>query len=109
MNDLLSQMQEVQRQLMDAQQTAADTIVEGSAGGGAVTVKISGGLEFLEVHIDPSVVDSEEVDMLEDLVLAAIRDGLSRANDVNRQALGPLGALGDLGGLGGGLGGLLGG
>jgi nucleoid-associated protein EbfC len=98
---LLSQMQQMQRQLMDAQQSAADKVVEGSAGGGVVTVKVSGGLEFQDVRIDPSVVDPEDVEMLQDLVLAAIRDAVTRANELNRQALGGLG-------LGGGLEGLLG-
>jgi DNA-binding YbaB/EbfC family protein len=98
---LLSQMQQMQQQLMDAQQSAASKIVEGSAGGGLVTVKVSGGLEFQDVTIDPSVVDPEDVEMLQDLVLAATRDAVSRANELNRQALGGLG-------LGGGLEGLLG-
>jgi nucleoid-associated protein EbfC len=98
---LLSQMQQMQQQLMDAQQSAASKVVQGSAGGGLVTVKVSGGLEFQDVTIDPSVVDPEDVEMLQDLVLAAIRDAVSRANELNRQALGGLG-------LGGGLEGLLG-
>jgi len=99
---LLSQMQQMQRQLMDAQQAAASEVVEGSAGGGAITVRVSGGLEFQDITIDPSVVDPEDVDMLQDLVLAAVRDAVERANALNRHALGGLG-------LGGGLDGLLGG
>jgi DNA-binding YbaB/EbfC family protein len=98
---LLSQMQQMQQQLMEAQESAAAKVVEGSAGGGMVTVKVSGGLEFQDVVINPSVVDPEDVEMLQDLVLAAIRDAVTRANELNRQALGGLG-------LGGGLEGLLG-
>jgi nucleoid-associated protein EbfC len=99
---LLAQMQQMQQQLMDAQQQAADRVVEGSAGGGAVKIKVSGGLEFQDVMIDSSVVDPDDIEMLQDLVLAAIRDAVARINDLNREALGGLG-------LGGGLEGLLGG
>ncbi len=99
---LLSQMQQVQQQLMDAQQSAASEVVEGRSGGGVVTVKVTGGGEFQQVTIDPSVVDPDDVDMLQDLVLAAIRDAVNQANELNRQALGGLG-------LGGGLEGLFGG
>ena len=97
---LLSQMQQMQQQLMDAQQTAAAQVVQGRAGGGMVTVTVTGGLEFQDVTIDPSVVDPEDVEMLQDLVLAAIRDGVSRANELNRKALGGLGLGGGLEGLG---------
>lgn len=99
---LLSQMQQMQQQLMDAQQEAAARVVEGSAGGGMVTVKVTGSLDFQDVTIDPSVVDANDVEMLQDLVLAALRDAVARANELNRDALGGLG-------LGGGLEGLLGG
>jgi nucleoid-associated protein EbfC len=102
MGGLLAQMQQMQQQLMDAQQQAAERVVEGSAGGGAVKVKVTGGFEFEDVTIDPAVVDPADVEMLQDLILAAIRDAVSRINDLNREALGGLG-------LGGGLDGLLGG
>ena len=99
---LLSQMQQMQQQLMDAQQTAAGQVVEGRSGGGVVTVTVTGGLEFREVTIDPSVVDPEDVEMLQDLVLAAVRDAVTRANELNRQALGGLGLGAGLEGLTGG-------
>jgi DNA-binding YbaB/EbfC family protein len=95
-------MQQMQQQLMDAQQTAAAQVVEGRAGGGVVTVTVTGGLEFRDVTIDPSVVDPEDVEMLQDLVLAAIRDAVTCANELNRQALGGLGLGGGLEGLTGG-------
>jgi DNA-binding YbaB/EbfC family protein len=95
-------MQQMQQQLMDAQQTAAAQVVEGRAGGGVVTVTVTGGLEFRDVTIDPAVVDPEDVEMLQDLVLAAVRDAVTRANELNRQALGGLGLGGGLEGLTGG-------
>jgi hypothetical protein len=85
---LLSQLGQVQQNLQEAQQAAAAREVEGSSGGGAVKVRVSGALEFLEVEIDPSVVDPADVEMLEDLVLAAVRDGLEQASGLATSALG---------------------
>jgi DNA-binding YbaB/EbfC family protein len=103
LGSLLSQMQQMQQQLMDAQATAAATVVEGRSGGGAVKVTVTGSMAFESVIIDPSVVDPGDIEMLQDLVLAAIRDAVAQANDLNSEALGGIG-LG-----GGGLDGLLGG
>ena len=97
---LLSQLGQVQQNLQEAQESAAAQIVEGSAGGGAVRVKVSGALEFQEITIDPSVVDPADVEMLQDLVLAAVRDGLEKASSLATNALGSAG-LGNLPGLGG--------
>lgn len=104
---LLSQLGQVQQNLQEAQQQAASREVEGSSGGGAVTVRVSGALEFLQVKIDPSVVDPGDVEMLEDLVLAAVRDGLEKASGLATSALGSAGLAGLQGlpgipGLGGG-------
>ena len=98
LGDLLSQMQEMQQQLMSAHQAAAAEVVEGSAGGGLVRVKVTGGFDFRQVVIDPSVVDPSDVEMLQDLVLAAVREAVAKVNELNQQALGGLGGL--LGGLG---------
>jgi DNA-binding YbaB/EbfC family protein len=103
LGSLLSQMQQMQQHLMDAQATAAATVVEGRSGGGAVKVTVTGGMAFESVVIDPSVVDPNDIEMLQDLILAAVRDAVAQANDLNSEALGGLG-LG-----GGGLEGLLGG
>jgi hypothetical protein len=102
LGNLLSQMQQMQQHLMDAQANAASTVVEGRSGGGAVKVTVTGGMVFQAVTIDPSVVDPADTEMLQDLVLAAVRDAVAQANDLNSEALGGLG-------LGGGLEGLLGG
>ncbi len=107
---LLSQLGQVQQNLQQAQESAAAQVVEGTAGGGAVRVKVTGALDFQEVVIDPKVVDPEDVEMLQDLVLAAVRDGLEKASNLASSALGSagLGGLPGLPGLEGGLGGLLG-
>src|SRR5438445_13657113 len=96
MGDLLKQAQKMQEQLMEAQAAAAEQVVEGHAGGGVVTVAVTGGMEFQAVHIDPSAVDPDDVGMLEDLVLAAIHDAVAKVNELSQQAMGGL----DIGGLG---------
>jgi DNA-binding YbaB/EbfC family protein len=101
---LLSQLGQVQENLRQAQEEAAHAVVEGSAGGGAVRVTATGGLEFQSVRIDPSVLDPADLDMLEDLVLAAVRDAVEKAQALTSEAIG--GITGNLGGLlGGGPGG----
>jgi DNA-binding YbaB/EbfC family protein len=104
MSSLLAQAQQMAEQLTAQQEAAQETEVEGHAGGGAVKVRMTGGGEFLSVRIAPSAVDPEDVEMLEDLVLAALNDAVANAAGLMQ---GPdLGGL-DLGSMG--LGGLLGG
>jgi len=99
MSELLKQAQQMQEQLMSARDAASEQEVEGQAGGGVVKMKITGGMEFRSVSIDPAAVDPDDVAMLEDLVLAAIHDGMAKAAKVNEEAMGNF----DLGGLGGGM------
>ena len=99
MNALLKQAQKMQEQLLAARAEAETQEVEGQAGGGMVKVRVTGGMEFQGVSIDPSVVDPDDVSMLEDLVLAAVRDAVTKAGQISEQAMGGL----DLGGLGSGL------
>ena len=96
---LLQQAQHMQQQLMEAQAAAAEQVHEGVAGGGAVHVTVTGGMEFRSVTIRPDAVDPNDVEMLQDLVLAALHDAVNKVNAAQQQALG---------GLGGALGGLLG-
>ncbi len=103
LNQLMAQAQAMQEQLLAAQAEAAEQVVVGQSGGGVVRVEVSGGMEFRSVTIDPGAVDPDDVEMLEDLVLAAIRDAVAQAQDAQQASLGGIG-LG-----GGGLGGLLGG
>ena len=98
-SQLLAQAQSMQQQLLDAQQKAAEQVVEGQAGGGVVRIRVTGGFDFQQVTIDPSVVDGDDVEMLQDLVLAAMRDALAKINDLNQEAMGGLMPGGGLGGL----------
>jgi nucleoid-associated protein EbfC len=101
MGDLLRQAQAMQEQLMAAQAAAAEQVVEGQAGGGVVKVQVTGGMDFRSVSISPDAVDPDDVEMLEDLVLAALHDAMARVQELQQGALGGL----DMGGLGGLLGG----
>ena len=104
---LLEQAQAMQQQLLEAQARAAEEVVEGESGGGVVKIRVTGGLEFQSVKIDPKAVDPDDVEMLEDLVLAAIHDAMAQAREVSEEAMGGLGDLvGGMGGAGGALGGL---
>lgn len=106
---LISQLGQVTQNIQQAQAAAATEVVEGTAGGGAVRVRVTGALEFESISIDPSAVDADDVEMLQDLVLAAVRDAVEKAKQLAAGALGGagLGGIPGLGGLGG-LGGLLG-
>jgi len=75
---LLARALEMQQRLLDAQAEAADATVEGTAGGGAVRVTMTGTGDVTAVHIDPKVVDPAEVELLEDLMVAAFHDAATR-------------------------------
>lgn len=94
------------QELVAAQARAAETDVVGVAGGGTVEVVVSGSGEFRKLTLSPEIVDPDDIEMLEDLILAAINDAMGKIAQLQAQSLGGL----DLGNLDlGGLGGLLGG
>jgi DNA-binding YbaB/EbfC family protein len=99
MQQLMKQAQQMQQQLLEAQEQLGRTEVHGAAGGGLVTATVSGSGEVLSVKIDPKAVDPTDVESLEDLVVAAIRDAARAAQELATDTMGPL-----TGGLGGGLG-----
>ena len=101
MQQLMKQAQQMQKQLMAAQAELAETEVEGSAGGGLVSAKMTGSGELLSLTIDPKAVDPDDVETLQDLVVAAVRDAAHNAADLTQEKMGPL-----AGGLGGGIPGL---
>ncbi|MFI7274277.1 YbaB/EbfC family nucleoid-associated protein [Streptomyces sp. MS19] len=100
MQQLLQQAQKMQQDLAAAQQELAETPVEGSAGGGLVKATVTGSGELTALVIDPRAVDPEDTETLADLVVAAVRDANSAAQDLAREKLGPLAqGLGGGGGL----------
>jgi len=90
MQQLLQQAQKMQQDLAAAQQELADAVVEGSAGGGLVKATVTGAGELKGLVIDPKAVDPEDTETLADLVLAAVRDANSAAQQLQQQKLGPL-------------------
>jgi hypothetical protein len=101
MQQLMKQAQKMQQQLLAAQEELAKAEVTGSAGGGLVTATVNGSSELQSLTIDPSVVDPDDVETLQDLVVAAIRDANRAAQELASEKMGPVaGGLGGLGGLG---------
>ena len=93
MQALMRQAQKMQEDAMRAQKEVEESVVEGSASGGMVTVKLSGSKNLLEVKINPAVVDPDDVEMLEDLIVAAVNDASSKADDLKSQKLGAFGGM----------------
>ena len=103
MQQMMQQVQKMQQDMEVAQEQLKNEVVEASAGGGMVTVKITGDLEVRAVKIDPSAVDPEDVEILADMVLAAVNEALRMAQELAARKLGGATGgldLGDLGGLG---------
>jgi DNA-binding YbaB/EbfC family protein len=99
MNKLLQQAQQMQDQVQKAQDEIAHETVEGTAGGGAVTVKATGAGKIIEIKIAKEAIDPNDPETLEDLVLAAVNSALQAAEELMKSKLN-LGGLGDLGSLG---------
>ena len=101
MQALMKQAQKMQAQMLEAQEKLAQTEIVGTSGGGLVTVTVTGAGEVVGVKIDPKAIDPEDAETLEDLVLAAVRDGQTQAHELGEAAMGPVagGAQGLLGGL----------
>src|SRR5215208_7233182 len=99
MSALLAKAQQVQQQLMEAQEALANAEVHGQAGGGLVQVTMKGSGEVVAVAIDPKVVDPDDVETLQDLIVGAIADAAQAAAELQAEKMGPLaGGLGDMGG-----------
>src|SRR3954468_12647237 len=104
MQQMLKQVQKMQEEMMAAQESLQDERVEASAGGGMVKVVATGELHVESITIDPDAVDPEDVEMLQDTVLAAVNEALRSAQELAADKMGNV--TGGLGGPGGGLGGL---
>ena len=90
MNKMMKQVQEMQKQMARAQEELAREEVEASAGGGMVTVKVTGDLKVTSIKIDPAAVDPDDAEMLEDMVLAAINEALRLAQELASKKMGGL-------------------
>jgi DNA-binding YbaB/EbfC family protein len=98
MQQLLQQAQKMQQQMMEAQEALKDEVVDASAGGGMVTVQVTGDLVVKSITIDQQAVDPDDVELLQDMVLAATNEALRAAQELAANKLG--GITGGLGGLG---------
>lgn len=99
---ILKQAQQMQGEMLKAQEELKNEVVEATVGGGMVAVKMTGDLELKEIRIDPEAVDPEDVEMLQDLVLAAVNEAVRSAQELAASKMNQ--AAGGLGGMGGGLG-----
>ncbi len=99
MNNLMKQAQRMQKQMEEQAKALEEKTYEASAGGGVVKVVISGKKEITEVHIDPEAVDPEDVEMLEDLVMAAVNEAIRMQDEDQSASMSKI--TGNMGGLGG--------
>ncbi len=96
-NALMKQAQKMQEEMLQAQESLKDEVVEASAGGGMVKVKMGGDLTLREIVIDPEAIDPEDAEMLAEMVQAAVNEGLRAAQQLAESKMG--GITGGLGGL----------
>jgi DNA-binding YbaB/EbfC family protein len=90
MGKMMKQMQKLQAQMAKLQEELSQRVVEASAGGGVVTVKANGENELVDIKINPEAVDPEDIEMLEDLVLAAVNEALREARQMVTEEMGKL-------------------
>ncbi len=101
MNNLMKQAQRMQKQMEEAQKKLEEEQVTAAAGGGAVEVTVTGKKEVVKVKLDPEAVDPDDVEMLEDLIMAAVNEAMRKADELSSASMSQI--AGGLGGLGGGL------
>src|SRR5215218_2833323 len=102
LNAMMKQAQQMQAEMAEAQEKLKDEVIDASAGGGMVKVKMSGDLRLLELAIDPEAIDPEDAELLQDMVLAAVNEALRSAQELAASKMGGVtGGLGGAGGLGG--------
>lgn len=100
MNNIMKQAQKMQKQMEEATKEVQEKEVTSSAGGGVVEVTVSGNREVTKVKIDPEAVDPDDVEMLEDLIMAATNEALRQIEEISAQSMSKI--TGGLGGMGGG-------
>lgn len=96
MNNLMKQAQRMQRQMEEASKALEEQEITATAGGGAVEVTVSGKKEILKIKLSPEVVDPDDIEMLEDLIVAATNEGLRKIDELSEQSMGKI-----TGGMGG--------
>ncbi len=94
MGQIMKQAQAMQRQLQQAQEQLAEEEVVGTAGGGMVEVTMKANKELVAISIKPEAVDPEDVEMLEDLIVAAFNDAMSQADSTSEKLMGPMSKIG---------------
>ena len=97
MNNLMKQAQRMQRQMQEQQEALEQKDFTASSGGGAVTVVMSGKRELKELKLSPEVVDPDDIEMLQDLIVAAMNEALKQVEDANNESMNKL--TGGMGGL----------
>jgi DNA-binding YbaB/EbfC family protein len=100
MNKMMKQVQKMQADMMAAQEALAKETVTSSAGGGMVTVTVTGDLVLKDITIDPDAIDPEDPELLQDMVMAAVNEALRQAQELAATKMGGLTGGLDLGGLG---------
>ena len=88
MQNMMKQMQKMQKKMAEAQEQLGEEKIEGTAGGGMVTVVVTGHKEVVDVNIKPEAVDPDDVEMLQDLVLAATNDALKKVEELTNNTMG---------------------
>ena len=99
MKKMMAQAQKMQQSMMKAQEELAEERIQGTAGGGMVTVTVNGQSDILGISIAPDAVDPDDVEMLEDLVMAAINDAVDKSREMAKEKMGGFGMPGGLGGM----------
>lgn len=87
MQQIMRQAQKMQKKMEEAQEQAANEIVEASAGGGMVTVKVNGKQELVDIAIEKDVVNPEDIDMLQDLIVAAVNEGIKKSQNIMNEKM----------------------
>lgn len=90
MNSMIKQAQKMQEEMLKAQQSLEEQVIEATVGGGAVSVKLSGKKQLIEVKIAPEAVDPDDVEMLEDMIVSAVNEAFRKADEAASGALGKI-------------------
>lgn len=88
MQNMMRQMQKMQKQMLEAQENLKEQVIEGTVAGGMVTVKVNGDGQVLDINIKPEVVDPDDIEMLQDLIIAATNDAITKSSELKERTMG---------------------